>query len=215
MFGGVDCYFGLVVRVCLVHKFYGCATGDYSNLLYHEKERMKKNLIDIQNRKIYGRSGKEYLIDIENISTGRWPEFELQQSELGLNATYPQMLQSFTDIYKLLSSGNDIIGNHVKARDLAKERIDVMVPYNDSMIPKLVKYFAIFSVAEGEDVGTYTEQMIRAKNDDWREIPHKAFFFLLKYVIPDLTDKYYEDWEDWDKTLRKFLIIPEIKEEKV
>ena len=133
-------------------------------------------MIDLTSRTIKGKSGKVYYIDTENISVARWPEFEIQSSEISWNATFSELAKAWKEVHQLASTGNDVIGALAQIREISKKANETIVYYNDNPIPRIIKYCSIFCNEKEEDTGTYNETLIKAKYEDWKHIPIKDFF---------------------------------------
>lgn len=149
-------------------------------------------MIDFEKRIITGRSGKKYKIVPEQISTGRWAEYEIQALELSFGNSFKDFYTKITTILKVLTDGNNILQAINTATSLTKELLKSISHYADSPEPKVIKFCSLFCIYEGEDITTHTAEQVREKYEDWKHIPIKDFFLLSSEVIPSFREIYSE-----------------------
>ncbi|MFO0201560.1 MAG: hypothetical protein ACK528_00355, partial [Alphaproteobacteria bacterium] len=85
--------------------------------------------IDFDKRKIIGKSGTVYKIAPEDISVGRWAEFEIRSITLAYNTDFETLLNTFRGVKDDLMNGkNNAQGNahHAlrKIEDFEKGMVD-------------------------------------------------------------------------------------------
>lgn len=150
---------------------------------------MTSKYIDLENRKIIGKSGKVYNIAPEDISVGRWAEFEIRSITIAYNTDFETLLNTFRSIKDILMNGkNNAQGNAYHAIKEIDEFEKGLINYQLNHRPKLVEFISLFTTAEGEDKSLHSEEIIREKYNDWSHIPIADFFFLAAKVIPSFSD---------------------------
>ncbi len=147
-------------------------------------------MIDWNNRTIKGKSGKIYRIEPENISAGRWAEYEIQQLELSFSTNFKTLYGNLSEIKKLLTNGNNVLQALSKGTDLINKILIGIDNYTQHNIPTMVKFCSLFCIEEGEDVSRWDSEVARRKYDDWSHIPMKDFFLLSSVAIPSFQDVY-------------------------
>lgn len=144
-------------------------------------------MIDFNKRQITGKSGKLYNISPEGLPVARWNEFLLQGSTLAWNADFSTLLNSWKQVLKLATDGNNILKNLSEIVTIARKAVSGIADFANNQPPKVIKYAALFCNTEEEDLAVYDEQLIRTKYEDWKHIPIKDFFLLSSEVTPFLT----------------------------
>lgn len=145
-------------------------------------------MIDWDQRKITGKSGKVYTIAPERVSVARWHEFLLQGSTLAFNSDFETLYKSYGDIEASLTSGNDILAGINKSVNIARQAREGLKEFVNNTPPKLIKFASIFCISEGEDISIYDEPLIKRKYEDWKHIPMSDFFLLSSQVMPYLKE---------------------------
>ena len=151
--------------------------------------------IDWEKRIIIGKSGTVYKILPEKISVGRWPKYELWSTLISTRMdmdTFIKTLNSVINRVNKAQSFGDMIQPYTELTDLRNG----IVKYNETGRPQLVEFAALFCLKcdkEGnviEDVGEITEDVIREKYNDWKEIDMNDFFLLVSRHIPSFQENY-------------------------
>ena len=137
--------------------------------------------IDWENRIIIGKSGTKYKILPEKISVGRWPKYELWSTLIATRMdmdTFVKTLNGIiTKVHKAQTFG-DMIAPYSELTDMRNG----IVRYAETGRPQLIEFASLFCLRvdkEGnivEDIGEITEDVIREKYNDWKEIDMNDFF---------------------------------------
>lgn len=148
-------------------------------------------MIDFENRTITGKSGKVYKIVPELISSGRAPEFEIRSILLGYKTDFETLMKMMNEVETILTKGTDNAqGNAhkalVKIADFKKGLINFQLNNRSA----IVEFASLYCIAEGEDVSTHNEDIIREKFKDWAHIPEVDFFFLSANAIRGFRESY-------------------------
>lgn len=162
-------------------------------------------MIDFKEKKIIGNSGTVYHIDPENISTGRWQQYMIQSAALGLGVSYQEIFDSYTEMYKAVTSGNDILKALKTIQGICEAKLKFIDKYHANTYPKVVEFCALFCNEEKEDVSLYEESMIKRKFEDWQHIPIKDFFLLSSLAIPKFQENYNLLMDNEGKSLTEIL----------
>ena len=150
---------------------------------------MKTEHIDFEKRIIKGKSGKLYKIAPEDISAGRWAEFEIRSLTISYNTDFETLLTTLREIKDIIMNGkNNAQGNAHHALKKIEEFEGGLVNYQLNSRPKLIEFVSLFCIAEGEDKAIHNEDQIREKYNDWAHIPIADFFLLCANVIPSFKD---------------------------
>lgn len=148
---------------------------------------MIKSKIDIENRKIYGRTGKVYTIAPESLSAARASEFEIRTILLPYRTNFEtvfKLINKFVTTLREVEIGKTKVGVIYDLINEAELLQKGLLNFQMTKRPAIVELCGLFCIGEGEDVGTYPEELIREKFDEWREIPDQDFFLLCANVIP-------------------------------
>ena len=146
-------------------------------------------MIDLQKNIIVGKSGKVYKIIPDQISVARWAQYEIQAATLGFNTSYQAMFDSYKYIYTQLKGA--ITGEGIlNTMNECKKWMQHIDEHPVTSAPKAIEFCAIFCICEGEDVGSYSDDMVASKFEDWKHIPMKDFFLLYHQLIPGLKENY-------------------------
>ena len=151
--------------------------------------------IDWENRIIIGKSGTKYKILPEKISVGRWPKYELWSTLIATRMdmdTFVKTLNGIiTKVHKAQTFG-DMIAPYSELTDMRNG----IVRYAETGRPQLIEFASLFCLRvdkEGnivEDIGEITEDVIREKYNDWKEIDMNDFFLLVSRHIPQFQQNY-------------------------
>lgn len=134
-------------------------------------------MIDWSNRTITGQSGKVYKILPELISAGRAPEFEIRGMVLGYRTNLDTLAQLHSDIKTILTKGEDnMAGNIHKVLNKLDDFDKGILHYLENKRNALLEFASLFCIADGEDVGTHSEDIIREKYNDWNIYQMQIFF---------------------------------------
>ena len=147
-------------------------------------------MINWNDRTIKGKSGKIYRIEPENISAGRWAEFEIQQLQLAYSMDFKHIHDHIATILNSLKNGNNLLKAHADAISGLEKMHFAISNYTDLPLPSIIKFCSLFCNYEGEEVGKYDPVDVRKKFDDWTNIPIQDFFLLAAQVIPSFQDVY-------------------------
>lgn len=154
----------------------------------------QKNIVDWKNRQIIGKSGKVYKIEPENVSAGRWREYEIQSLMLSFNSDFKTYYTSLVEIHTQINQIK-VLGDAIKINDKVKELIAGIGNYAERPEPKIIKFCSLFCNAEGEEVGEWSELMAAEKYEDWKDIPVHFFFQLAAEAAP-LFKEVYQKWKE-------------------
>lgn len=147
-------------------------------------------MIDWKNRTLIGKSGRVYKIEPENISAGRWAEFEIQQLQLAYSMEFKAIHDNIAKVLNDLRNGNNLLKAHSDAIKTLECLHFAISNYTELPIPAILKFCSLFINYDGEDVGKYDPIEVRKKADDWANIPIKDFFLLASEVIPSFRETY-------------------------
>jgi len=156
--------------------------------------------IDWENRVIIGKSGTKYKILPEKISVGRWPKYELWSALIATRLDMDTFVRTLNEILRKVEKAQtfgDMIAPYSELRDLRSG----IVRYAETGRPQLVEFAALFCLKtnkEGEvieDIGDITEDIIREKYNDWKEIDMNDFFLLVSRHIPKFQENYKAEVE--------------------
>lgn len=156
--------------------------------------------IDWENRLIIGKSGTKYKILPEKISVGRWPKYELWSTLIATRMDMDTFVKTLNGIITKVSKAQtfgDMIQPYSDLTDLRNG----IVKYHETGRPQLVEFAALFCLKidkEGniiEDIGEITEDVIRDKYNDWKEIDMNDFFLLVSRHIPSFQENYRTEIE--------------------
>jgi hypothetical protein len=148
---------------------------------------MKKSFIDWEKRTIIGKSGRVYRISPETLSAGRSAEFEIRSILLPYRINFKTMYENVNEMINTLRSieiGNLKIGTILDLLNKLESQQKGLLDFHIYKRSPAVEFCGLFCIYDGEDVGTYTEDVIREKYEDWVEIPESDFFLLLGKAIP-------------------------------
>lgn len=151
--------------------------------------------IDWEKRLIIGKSGTKYKILPEKISVGRWPKYELWQNNITFRMDMPTFMASIDSVLnKLLKIKQlgDAIDASIELKDL-RNRISGFLESGRSPLIEFASIFCLKCDENGnviEDVGDLTEDLIRDKFNDWKEIDQNDFFLLVSRCIPSFQENY-------------------------
>jgi hypothetical protein len=151
--------------------------------------------LDWENRIIIGKSGTVYKILPEKISVGRWPKYELWSTLLTVRMDSSTFLQTLDDIESKTSKATtigQIVEPLSQLRDLKKGVLNYLQT-GRSQLSEFASIFCFKCDKDGniiEDIGDITEDVIRDKHNDWKEIDHYDFFLLVFRHIPKWQENY-------------------------
>jgi hypothetical protein len=149
-----------------------------------------KAKIDFKAGTITGSSGKIYKISPERLSTARFPHWEIHTSLLAFNMSYQQIADVFVRIRNEMSGPltGQAIANVINECDT---RLDMIKEHpNPDHIPRVVTFCSLFCITEDEDLTRFDDSIVKAKYDDWKEIPILDFFLLYSKQIPKFETDY-------------------------
>jgi hypothetical protein len=150
-----------------------------------------KSKIDFENRVIYGRSGKIYKILPEMLTIGRAAEFEIRSILIGYKTDFETLLKLISNVETRLRNGNTWGTISDVINDL-KDFKQGLINYQLNSRPAIVEFMSLFCIGDGEDTGIHSEEIIREKFEDWREISEQDFFLLCANVIPSFRSNYLQ-----------------------
>lgn len=145
--------------------------------------------IDFDNRIIIGKSGTIYKILPEKISVGRWPKYELWQNNITFRMDMPTFMAAIDDVILKLQKIKEL-GDAIKATIDLMELRNRVAGFLETGRSPLIEFASIFCLKTDnngnviEDVGDLTEDVIRDKFNDWKEIDQNDFFLLVSMSIP-------------------------------
>ena len=157
-------------------------------------------MIDFEKLTITGKSGKIYRILPKDISAGRFPEYEIRQITLAFNTDFNTVFKTINEVIDVLLKGKDNAqGNTYEAVTKLKNIQSGMVNFAENSRPAIIEFVSLFTIAEGEDVSKHTEEQIKAKYEDWANIPIDAFFLLAAKAIPQFRENLQSQLETHNK----------------
>ena len=151
--------------------------------------------IDWENRLIIGKSGTKYKILPEKISVGRWPKYELWSTLISTRMDMDTFIKTLNGIITRVEKAatfGDMISPYTDLKDMRNG----IVKYQETGRPQLVEFAALFCFKTDssgniiEDIGDITEDVIREKYNDWKEIDMNDFFLLVSRHIPSFQENY-------------------------
>lgn len=151
--------------------------------------------IDWEKRIIIGKSGTVYKILPEKISVGRWPKYELWSTLISTRMDMDTFIKTLNSILTKVNKAQtfgDMITPYMELTDLRNG----IVKYQETGRPQLVEFAALFCFKTDyngniiEDIGDITEDVIREKYNDWKEIDMNDFFLLVSRHIPMFQENY-------------------------
>ena len=145
--------------------------------------------IDWDKRQIIGKSGTIYKISPETLSSGRAPEFEIRSILLAYRTDFETLLTMINKATKLMDSAT-AFGPMYEASAMLKDFQKGLINYQLNKRPAVIEFASLFCIKEGEDVGNHSEDIVREKYEDWRDIPEADFFLLCANVIPSFKENY-------------------------
>lgn len=141
-------------------------------------------MIDFKNRKIYGKSGKVYYVEM-SISAGRMSEYDIRGSLLALNTNFDTLVARINKIeYYLVKGEDNAQGNAHNAIMEVRAIKEGLKRFAENQRPAVIEFCALFCNEEGEDTSTFDEGMFERKYLDWAHIPVEDFFYLAGMSIP-------------------------------
>lgn len=146
-------------------------------------------MINWEQRTITGISGKIYKIEPEKISTKRFREYEILSLMLAFSSDFKTFYTTLTDIIKQIE-GLTNIGQIFAILSKLKNLVAGIGNYTQNSEPKIIRFCALFCNEESEDVTKFENDMIKAKFDDWGNIPISDFFLLVSELIPSFKKSY-------------------------
>jgi len=151
------------------------------------------NRINYELKQFTGISGKVYKIEADTISTKRFREYEILSLMLAFGSDFKTFYDSLVEISKSMGELNL---NKITFNDIEKLKIKTqnliagIGNYTQTSEPKIIRFCALFCNTEGEDISLFTDEMIKAKYDDWGNIPISDFFLLVSELIPEFRNVY-------------------------
>lgn len=148
---------------------------------------MGKGKINWDKRQIVGRSGKVYIISPETLSAKRAAEYEIRAMSLPFRATFETV---FKYVHRVVNDFRNLELATLKAGVIfdtiaeGEMLLKGMREYQISHRSPIVEFCALFCNTKEEDVGEWNEDIIRAKYEDWADIPEDDFFLLSTKAIP-------------------------------
>jgi len=148
-------------------------------------------MISWEKREIIGKSGKVYKIVPESLSAGRTAEFEIRAMLLAYRTDFETLLKLLKKVKAALRDGRTFGEVHDALTDMDKFE-EGMVNFQLNGRSELVEFCSLFCIADGEDVGVFTQEQIIDKWNDWKHIPEADFFLLCAKAIPSFKEKFLE-----------------------
>lgn len=140
---------------------------------------MQPQVIDFENRQ-FKANGKKFLIEVENLPTGRYQKFEQMGISFAFGSTFGDIFQSFQKIYQAATSGNDILKAVNVAQEVSYNQMHAIKRNDENYKPHILWFCTIFCNYEDEDRTTWSEDVARQKIADWERssVPIQDFFFV-------------------------------------
>lgn len=113
-------------------------------------------------------NGKEFLIQYDQMSVGRYQPYEKLGVELGFGVSYQDIFGTLLEIQKALTSGNNLLESHHKAVSLCMNQMSAIKEQGDDNIPAQVMFCTLFCNYPGEDLSTWNKDIAMQKINDWK-----------------------------------------------
>lgn len=145
-----------------------------------------KSKIDWDKRLIYGKE-YTYKISPETLSVGRSAEFEIRSMLLPYQMNFENLFIETDEVIKTLRGievGSIKIGILYDLINKLESRQKSLLNFQMNKRSSIVEFCSLFCIRDGEDIGIFTEDIIREKYQDWADIPEDDFFLLCANAIP-------------------------------
>ena len=146
-------------------------------------------MVNWEKRTITGKSGKVYYIEPDKISVGRFAEYEVLSLMLAFNSDFKTYYTKLTTIGQKIRN----VEKFGQLIDIDKDVNDLIAGignYTENSAPKIIRYCALFCNLKDEDRSTFTDEQVREKYEDWKDIDIADFFLLVSKVIPFFQEAY-------------------------
>lgn len=152
---------------------------------------MQPQVIDFENRQ-FKANGKKFLIEVENLPTGRYQKFEQMGISFAFGSTFGDIFQSFQKIYQAATSGNDILKAVNVAQEVSYNQMHAIKRNDENYKPHILWFCTIFCNYEDEDRTTWSEDVARQKIADWERssVPIQDFFLLASNALQEFQNAY-------------------------
>lgn len=153
---------------------------------------------DPMQRKLIGKSGKEYFIE-DQLSGVRYMEFQAAQQELATGLSVNELMTELKSIYDLTNSTKTVrkkdgsIETISHTGDIASRLHNIMYGLKNmkERKPVVFKICSLFINSANEDRGTYVESVMQEKLADLMPAYDYQFFFrLAEASLTDLLTNY-------------------------
>lgn len=145
--------------------------------------------IDFSGARLVGKSGKDYFIG-NDLSAIRYTYFMAYQPMITKGSTYQEWAEANNQIFALLTSGNDVMGNIHKAATIAYNQVATFKEFEETRYHAVMYFVMLFINETNEDVGVWDLRTTKLKIEDLDHYSMQDFFFLVNKVLKTWQDDY-------------------------
>jgi len=142
---------------------------------------LKVKRIDFSSKEFIGKSGIVYRIEMEELSVGRYEMYERMALQLGFGVDFKSLFASFSNIYKLATSGDSTLSALHKITELCQGQMVKMK--NSSQQKDEFLFCTLFMNTEDEDRSKWDMALAERKIEDWGEYDFRDFFLAARSSI--------------------------------
>lgn len=143
--------------------------------------------LDLKQKSFKGISGTEYFIE-DNLAVKRWRKYLKLQNKLGWGVTFEELFNKVKQAFQLLDESKP---RPVSAGTILYNIMERVKEVEDeSHVPEIIQMCALFMNTKDEDRTDISEQMIKAKEEDWSDISVQSFFLYALSTIPNFIPIY-------------------------
>lgn len=152
----------------------------------------KQKVLDINSGRV--QVGSETYYIQYSLSTNRYVEYLKRIPKLTFNTTFPGLYKTMSDIYMLASTGNDMIYAIGQIRELSINQLNAIKRFDDTEIPDVIDFCALFINREGEDVSKFDVSIHESKKQALAQEGYdiSGFFQLQVNLIEGFSKAYRE-----------------------
>lgn len=150
-------------------------------------EKSSLKVLNLDEKKFTGKSGKEYRIELDQISVGRYKIYERKAVELGFGVDFKSIFSTFASIYKAATSGDSTLAALHNITELCHGQMSKMKESTTEHRDEFI-FCTLFINTEDEDRSTWDLPLAEAKIEDWSEYDARAFFLLARAGVTGYTN---------------------------
>lgn len=142
-------------------------------------------------------NGNVYWIQ-DSLSVNRYMVYEEMVPQLTFNTTFLGLSKTLNEIYKAVTTGNDILKALRLSGELAYNQLVALKNFDDNEPPMVLKFCTLFINRTDENIKVYDENLAKEKINDWTEegIHMEDFFFLAGRSIKGYRTAYRSVFQD-------------------